>query len=140
MVNQMTSPSRISNQMKKIHSKDTKPELILRKALWHEGIRYRKNYKKLPGSPDIAILNPPIAIFVDGEFWHGYNLKQQEKRLHHNKSKWITKIKNNMQRDRRNNDNLQKLGWTVLRYPSKYVTNHTEECVTKIMQEIAYKK
>ena len=140
MVNQMTSPSRISNQMNKIHSKDTKPELILRKALWHEGIRYRKNYKKLPGSPDIVILNPPIAIFVDGEFWHGYDLKQQEKRLHHNKDKWINKIKSNMQRDQRNNKDLKKLGWTVLRYPTNYVINHTEECVTEIIQEIAYKK
>lgn len=52
--------------MKKIHSKDTKPELILRKALWAEGIRYRKNYKQLPGTPDIVIVKNKIAIFIDG--------------------------------------------------------------------------
>ncbi|OTA53551.1 very short patch repair endonuclease [Limosilactobacillus reuteri] len=136
----MTSPKRISNQMKKIHSKDTKPELVLRKALWREGIRYRKNYNCLPGSPDIAILKPKIAIFVDGEFWHGYDLKQQEKRLHHNKNKWITKIQNNMKRDQKNNIDLSALGWKVLRYPSQYVVNHTDECVTEIIQEIAYLK
>lgn len=136
----MTSKKRISDQMKKIHSKDTKPELILRKALWHEGIRYRKNYKKLPGSPDIVILPPHIAIFVDGEFWHGYNLETQKKRLHHNKEKWIRKITQNMKRDQRNNNDLKNMGWTVLRYPSNYVVRHTDECVTEIIQEIAYLK
>lgn len=139
-MNQMTSKKRISDQMKKIHSKDTKPELILRKALWHEGIRYRKNYKKLPGSPDIVILTPHIAIFVDGEFWHGYNLETQKKRLHHNKEKWIRKITQNMKRDQRNNNDLKNMGWTVLRYPSNYVVRHTDECVTEIIQEIAYLK
>lgn len=139
-MNQMTSKKRISDQMKKIHSKDTKPDLILRKALWHEGIRYRKNYKKLPGSPDIVILNPHIAIFVDGEFWHGYNLETQKKRLHHNKEKWIRKITQNMKRDQRNNNDLKNMGWTVLRYPSNYVVRHTDECVTEIIQKIAYLK
>ncbi|MFR0612634.1 very short patch repair endonuclease [Limosilactobacillus balticus] len=136
----MTSPTRISNQMKKIHSKDTKPELILRKALWKEGIRYRKNYNGLIGKPDIAITSSKIAIFVDGEFWHGYNFADNKKRLHHNKEKWIKKIEKNMARDKKVNRILAKQGWKVMRYPSKYVINHTEECVTEIIQEIAYLK
>lgn len=136
----MTSPIRISNQMKKVHSKDTKPELILRKALWKEGIRYRKNYNGLIGKPDIAITSSKIAIFVDGEFWHGYNFADNKKRLHHNKEKWIKKIEKNMARDKKVNRILAKQGWKVMRYPSKYVINHTEECVTEIIQEIAYLK
>ena len=51
--------------------KDTKPEVLLRKALWHKGLRYRKNYKALPGTPDIVLTRQHIAIFVDGDFWHG---------------------------------------------------------------------
>ena len=139
-MNQMTSKQKISAQMKTIHSKDTKPELTLRKALWHEGIRYRKNYTKLPGKPDIAILSSRLAIFIDGEFWHGYDLKNQEKRLHRNRKYWITKIKNNMKRDKKVNNMLKAMGWTVIRYPSKYVMHHTEECTTEIIQEIAYLK
>lgn len=136
----MTSPTRISNQMKKVRSKDTKPELILRKALWEEGIRYRKNYSGLIGKPDIAITSSKIAIFVDGEFWHGYNFADNKKRLHHNREKWINKIEKNMARDKKVNNILAKQGWKVMRYPSKYVINHTEECVTEIIQEIAYLK
>lgn len=134
----MTSSKRISQQMKTIPSRDTKPELILRKALWREGVRYRKNFKKLPGSPDIAITSRKLAVFVDGEFWHGYDFDNQKKRLHHNKSKWIHKIQKNIERDKRNNHDLQKLGWKVMRFPSKYVINHTDECVTEVIQEMAY--
>ena len=59
-----------SHIMSKIHGKDTKPEVRLRKALWHKGLRYRKNYRRLPGTPDIALTRQKIAIFVDGDFWH----------------------------------------------------------------------
>ena len=61
----------VSNNMRKIHSKDTSIELLLRKALWHKGYRYRKNYKALPGSPDIVLTKYKIAIFCDSEFFHG---------------------------------------------------------------------
>lgn len=137
-MNQMTSKEKISAQMKKIHSKDTKPELKLRKALWKEGIRYRKNYVDLPGKPDIAILSSKIAIFVDGEFWHGYDFENNKKRLHHNKKYWVNKIKSNIARDNKINQKLSDMGWKVLRYPSKYVMYHVDECTTEIIQEIAY--
>ena len=65
--------------MSKIRSKDTKIELKLRKALWHLGLRYRKNYKKLPGSPDIALTKYHIAIFCDSDFWHGYQWEIKKK-------------------------------------------------------------
>ena len=61
----------VSKNMSKIHSQDTSIELLLRKALWLRGYRYRKNYKKLPGSPDIVLTKYKIAIFCDGEFFHG---------------------------------------------------------------------
>ena len=70
-----------SNIMKKIKSKDTEPEVRLAKELWKRGIRYRKNYSLLPGKPDIAITKYKIAVFVDGEFWHGYNWEEKKEKL-----------------------------------------------------------
>jgi DNA mismatch endonuclease (patch repair protein) len=66
-----TKPEQIHYNMSRVKNKDTSIEITLRKALWHSGIRYRKNYTKLPGKPDIAITKYRIAVFCDGEFWHG---------------------------------------------------------------------
>ena len=67
-----------SELMGKIKSKNTKPEISLRKALWHLGYRYRKNVKSLPGNPDLVFSKYKLAVFVDGEFWHGYNWEQKK--------------------------------------------------------------
>lgn len=80
MADVLTKEQRHKN-MKNIHGKDTKIEVILRKALWSKGYRYRKNYKKLPGSPDIALTKYKIAIFCDGEFFHGKDWDTLKKRL-----------------------------------------------------------
>ena len=68
----------ISKRMANVSLKGGKAETDLAKALWHEGIRYRKNYRKIPGSPDIAITKYKIAVFVDGEFWHGENWEENQ--------------------------------------------------------------
>ena len=73
------TPEQRSRAMSHIKGKDTSIEVLLRKALWHKGIRYRKNYKKLPGTPDIAITKYKIAIFCDSEFFHGYNWEIQKR-------------------------------------------------------------
>lgn len=68
-----------SENMRRIKSKNTKPEIILRKALWKRGIRgYRIHYDKIKGSPDIAFTKYKIAIFIDGDFWHGYNWEEKK--------------------------------------------------------------
>ena len=85
--------------MSHIKGKDTSIEVLLRKALWHKGIRYRKNYKKLPGTPDIAITKHRIAIFCDSEFFHGYNWEIKKQKLGHNREYWIKKIERNMARE-----------------------------------------
>ena len=94
------TPEQRSLTMSHIRSKDTKIERILRNALWHKGYRYRKNYKQLPGSPDIAITKYKIAIFCDSEFFHGYNWEIKKQKLGQNKEYWIKKIERNMARDR----------------------------------------
>lgn len=135
----MTSKENISRQMKKIRSKDTKPELILRSSLWKHGVRYRKNFSSLPGKPDIAITKYKIAVFVDGEFWHGYDFEEQKKRLHHNREKWIAKITRNMARDVEVNQQLTEMGWKVLRFPSKEVIKETEKVTSVILEAIQNK-
>ena len=62
-----------SRIMSKIYSRDTKPEKILRKELWNRKLRYKINYRRLPGSPDIVFISKKVAIFIDGDFWHGNN-------------------------------------------------------------------
>lgn len=105
-----------SDLMRKIKSKNTTPEIILRKALWNEGIRYRIENKGIIGNPDIAIKKYKLAIFIDGEFWNGYNWKEKKKKIQRNQDYWIEKIQKNMARDKKYNLLLKENNWTVLRF------------------------
>ena len=124
--------------MKAIHSKDTSIELILRKALYHRGFRYRKNYKELPGSPDIAITKHRIAIFCDSEFFHGKDWDALKLRLENgsNSTYWIKKITRNMERDKENEQALRFREWTVLRFWGEDIRKHTEECIQAVEEAI----
>lgn len=115
-----------SLQMSRVHSTGGIDELVIRKLLWHEGTRYRTNYKKLLGKPDIAITKYKIAVFIDGEFWHGYEWEKHKARLKRNRQFWINKIEYNMAHDKEVNEKLDKLGWTVLRFWSKKVLKNPE--------------
>ena len=97
--------------MSKVKLKGGKAETLLAKSLWHQGYRYRKNDKKLPGSPDIAILKHRIAVFIDGEFWHGKDWENRKVRLKNNREYWIEKIEENMARDLRNDQLLTQAGY-----------------------------
>ncbi|MCD8125411.1 MAG: very short patch repair endonuclease [Lachnospiraceae bacterium] len=88
-----------SKRMSNVRLKDGKAEHILAKRLWHLGYRYRKNHKKLPSSPDIAIFRYKVAVFVDGEIWHGKDWDTKRGRIHRNREYWIEKIEENMSRD-----------------------------------------
>ena len=96
------------------------------KLLWHSGVRYRKNYKALPGKPDIAITKQKIAIFIDGEFWHGYNWEYYKHHIKSNRDYWIPKIEYNMKHDKEVNDQLKEMGWKVIRFWSKKVLKYPE--------------
>lgn len=118
--------------MSKVKLKGGKAETLLAKALWHHGYRYRKNDKRLPGSPDIAILNHRIAIFVDGEFWHGKDWEMRKSRLKRNREYWIEKIEENMARDLRNDQILSQAGWLPIHFWEKEVIKNLEECIAEI--------
>lgn len=124
--------------MSRIRGKDTSIEVVLRKALWHRGFRYRKNYKELPGRPDIVLTKYRIAIFCDSEFFHGKDWEVLKPQLERGKNAdfWIEKISKNQQRDEEVNQQLQYLGWTVIRFWGKDITKHTDECVQVIEETI----
>ena len=128
----------VSNNMRKIHSKDTSIELLLRKALWHKGYRYRKNYKALPGSPDIVLTKYKIAIFCDSEFFHGKDWEILKLRLEKGKNPdfWIKKIERNRNRDCENDKKLLFLGYTVLHFWGQDISKHTDECLQTIEEAI----
>ena len=113
-------------RMSKIKSKDGKVERVIAKRLWRDGIHYRKNYRKLPGSPDIAITKYKIAVFIDGEFWHGYGWPASKRYLHRNREYWIAKIERNIKHDQEVTKKLEEMGWIVLRFWSKKVLDHPE--------------
>lgn len=126
-----------SKMMGKIHGKNTKPELLFRKALWKKNIRYRINNKKLPGKPDVSIKKYKLAIFIDGEFWHGYDWAQRKTELKSNRLFWIPKIERNMQRDRQVNQMLSEMDYTVFRFWSKEILKDLDRCINDIMVFIA---
>lgn len=107
------SQTKRSDIMSKISSKDTKPEILVRKFLFSKGFRYRINVKTLPGKPDIVLPKYKTIIFVNGCFWHGHNCKKG-KLPSSNTDFWKEKISNNKSRDTKNSDLLVKLGWKVI--------------------------
>ena len=129
------TPEQRRKNMQHIRSKDTSIEIKLRKALWHEGIRYRKNYKALPGKPDIAITKYRIAIFCDSSFWHGRDF-DKKKPVDTNHDYWDSKIKKNMKRDIDVNRQLKEMGWVVLRFWDIEINKQLEMCVNTVLEEI----
>ena len=132
------TPAQRKKNMQHIRSKDTKIEVILRKALWARGIRYRKNYKKLAGTPDIVLTKYKIAIFCDGEFFHGRDWQEQKLRIEkgNNPDFWINKIERNIQRDGRIGCVLQSQGWSVLRFWGDDIKKNTGYCVEMVENAI----
>ncbi len=138
MADVLTAEQRRKN-MQHIKSKDTKIEVLLRKALWKKGYRYRKNFKALPGKPDIAITKYKIAIFCDGEFFHGKDWEVLKPRLEksNNSDFWIKKISRNRERDIEINQKLFFMGWTVIRFWGNDIKKHIDECV-KVIEETIF--
>ncbi len=108
------SKKKRSEIMSKIRYENTEVERIIFSGLIKRKIYFQKHYKKAIGSPDIAFPRKKIAIFIDGDFWHGRHFAKTEKRLP--KEYWREKIKSNILRDKRNRSKLKRQGWKVLRF------------------------
>lgn len=133
------TPEQRRKNMQHIRANDTKIEVMLRKALWKKGYRYRKNFKGLPGHPDIVLTKYKIVIFCDSEFFHGKDWEVLKPRLEkgNNSEFWISKISRNRERDDEINKKLLFMGWTVIRFWGTDIKKHTDECV-KVIEETIF--
>ncbi len=121
-----------SYNMSRIHSKDTKPEMMLRKALWQKGLRYRVHVKELSGTPDVVFLKEKTAIFCDSAFWHGRNAQATLQRIKTNKKYWESKIRRNIERDQEVTQTLENAGWTVIRVWDYDIKHNLETVINNI--------
>lgn len=129
----------ISYNMKQVKSKDSQIEIILRRELWHRGLRYRKNVKNIFGKPDIAFTSKKVAVFCDSEFWHGYDWENRKNDIKSNREFWIAKIERNIQRDKEVTDTLKSEGWTVIRIWGNEIKKNLEHCVDIIEKAVKEK-
>jgi len=127
-----------SRNMQAIKPSGTKIELLLTKALWARGHKYRKNCKDIIGKPDIVFRKYKIAIY--SEFWHGKNFKDLSDKIATNKTFWTNKIYNNKKRDKKVNRILKKDGWTVLRFWGEDINKNISKCIAKIESNINKRK
>ena len=128
-----------STVMASIKSKDTEPELLVRQALWKRGLRYRVNVRTLPGKPDIVFTRAKIAIFCDGDFWHGHNwavrgMASLEEELNSYSEFWRSKILSNIERDSKNTLALTESGWIVIRLWESDIRKDLTSCITTIIE------
>ena len=126
------TPEQRRKNMRAVKNKGSNIERILRKELWARGYRYRKNYSKVEGKPDIAFVGKKIAIFADSEFWHGKDWNNKKHEIKSNKEFWYNKIEANIKRDIIVNQILEKAGWRVLRFWGKEILSNPKKCVQLI--------
>ena len=120
--------------MSHIKSSNTKVETVFLKhlssSLYPKGYRYRKHYSRLPGKPDIVFVKQKVVVFLDGDFWHGYNLKKLGKKVP--RKYWRAKLEKNITRDKRNNVKLRRESWKVLRFWEHQIKKDPHRTIKKI--------
>lgn len=127
--------------MSRISGKNTKIEVALREALWSKGYRYKKNYKKLPGSPDICLTKYKVAIFCDSEFFHGkdWEILRPKVAKGNNGKYWVKKIQENIDRDTEVDKKLLFLGWTVIHFWGNDILKNIDQCI-RVVEEAIFDK
>lgn len=126
------TPEQRSKNMRAVKSKDSKEEVLLAKALWQLGYRYRKNNKTVFGKPDLTFKKYKLAVFVDSEFFHGKNWEIKKHEIKSNEDFWYKKIERNIERDKEVRAYLEQNAWTVLRFWSKQIKEDLDSCVNQI--------
>lgn len=126
----------ISFNMKQVKNKDSKIETALRKELWSRGLRYQKNVTSIFGKPDLVFKGKKVVVFCDSEFWHGYNWEERKKDFKSHQEFWIPKIERNIERDKEVTEELQKQGWTVLRFWGKEIKKNVGGCADIIEKAV----
>lgn len=127
------TPEQRRRNMQAVKNKDSKIELLLRNELWKRGLRYRKNVKNIFGHPDIAFIGKKVAVFVDSEFWHGFDWENKKNEIKSRQEFWIPKIEKNIERDLEVNTRLKEDGWIVLRFWGQDIKKETNACVSDVI-------
>ena len=122
--------------MQAVRDRDSEIELLLRRALWRKGYRYRKNLSNVEGKPDIVFVKQRLTIFCDSEFWHGYDWGNKMEEFKSNQEFWLKKIETNMKKDQIVNENLKQKDWIVLRFWGSDIKANLGECVRAIEQQL----
>ena len=125
------TPEQRSYCMSRVKGRDTGPERRLRSELHKRGLRFRKHVPSLPGKPDIVFPGVELAVFIDGDFWHGYRFPAWEAKL---PAFWREKIRGNRERDRRNFQKLRRMGWRVIRLWQHNIERDLEGCIALITE------
>ncbi|UBM60637.1 very short patch repair endonuclease [Marinilongibacter aquaticus] len=126
-----------SRMMSKIRSKNTKPEILFRRVLHAQGLRFRVHVKDLPGKPDIANKAKKYVVFIDGDFWHGHDWNEKKKQIKSNRAFWIAKIDRNIARDRQVNADLENRGFKVFRFWASDIKRNLGRCVKEVLNYLA---
>jgi DNA mismatch endonuclease (patch repair protein) len=119
--------------MSRIKGKDTGLETRVRSELHKRGFRFRKHLKELPGKPDVVFTKAKVAVFIDGDFWHGYRFSTWEHKV---SDFWKTKISKNRERDTKNHRRLRNMGWTVIRLWQHDLERDFESSIGKIVSAL----
>ncbi|SHG32414.1 T/G mismatch-specific endonuclease [Desulfacinum infernum DSM 9756] len=127
------TPEQRSYCMSRIKGKDTGLEMRVRSELHRRGFRFRKHVKELPGKPDVVFTKAKVAVFIDGDFWHGYGFSEWRHKV---SDFWKKKIQSNIERDRRNHEELVKMGWTVIRLWQHDLEQDFNRCIARIIEAV----
>ncbi len=119
--------------MSRIKGKDTGLEIRVRSALHKKGLRFRKHVKSLPGRPDVAFIKSKVAVFIDGDFWHGYRFPFWKQKI---SEFWVKKICGNRARDRKNHQILRRMGWSVIRLWQHQLEKNFDSSVQRIISAV----
>jgi len=127
------TPDQRSRAMKSVKLKDGPLERLIQRELRKIGLRFQRNYKRLEGSPDIVFLKKKVAIFIDGDFWHGWRLPAWERKL---SEFWRSKLRANRRRDQRNFRRLRAADWTVIRLWEHEIRSDSSRCIDRILRAL----
>lgn len=132
----MKTREQISYNMSRVRSSGSQIEKELGKALWASGLRYRKQYTRVTGKPDFAIVFARVAVFCDSSFWHGRNWPESAAAIKSNRKFWIPKINRTIARDREVNRSLRQLGWLVIRFWDSQILRNPVRCAQKVLKAV----
>src|SRR6266481_3681113 len=132
MPDRMT-PEQRSRAMKSVKLKDGPLERLIQRELRKIGLRFQRNYKQLQGSPDIVFVKKKVAVFIDGDFWHGWRLPAWEHKL---TAFWKSKLRANRRRDQRNFRRLRAADWTVIRLWEHQILSDSRACIDRIVRAL----